>query len=286
MHYCINAYICVLFVLKDFLWSHFLCVCVSVFTIICKTTAASQSALIKVLRLHQQTQHKNLNPNLHADTEPPDFPADLRAFKNLVSDFNQSSPVRMKTYLCCEKGHTFPSDDAPSHCSFTEATYAQINKDKRRANKRGGGRVCGREVTSKRVPQVLVVFSVADQLRLILEQEQHIETFKSYLGCMPPAEEALDNKVFCDVFDGLAFRDIHRSADMRNSVDDVSELHLYLQSGLDYGQIARWSVGKLGLQLYNVINLPRGRRFTRNRTYVECVFVFVVYQLCVIHIYI
>ena len=138
-----------------------------------------------------------------------------------------------------------------------------------RQKQAGVGKACGCEVASKKVPLVLVVFCIADQLRLILKQEQDIKVFKSYINQMPPEGEHLDDKIFCDVYDGFAFRDIQNSADMCNSLDDNSELHLYLQSGLDYGQIARWSAGKLGLQLYNIINLPRQRRFVRNRTYVQ-----------------
>ena len=240
------------------------------------------------MKFLQRIRFETLNPNpQHVHGEPPEFPSDLRAFKKLVANFNATSIIKLKTYLCCKKGHTFPIDDAPPYCTYSGLSYAAINKRSARMRddskddscEVGGGPVCGCKVTTKKVPAVLVVFSIADQLRLILKQERNIKNFKSYIEQMPPEGEAWEDKIFCGIYDGAAFGDFQNSDAMRNCLEDNSELHLYLQCGLDYGQIARWSVGKLGLHLLNITNLPRQRRFRKNRTYVEvltrtvCVFV-------------
>ena len=191
----------------------------------------------------------------------PQIRSNYTAQKHLVP----SQPIRERVFSVCPDGHTHPKSDDPNNptpesCSYPATSYPQLNRMGKKPTDADLPR-CGKPVGDAASPPLnFIVPSIRDQLVAIFTKLNKLEYFKSYLDVMDKTATRNADKVFCTVYDGSAFSDLHEVDVTRNQKDCDDELKIYLIRGTDWGDLYKSSTYNLGIDVFLILNLPRPTR--------------------------
>lgn len=193
-------------------------------------------------------------------------------FAALNKEINEGTTVRSYLFCCCPAGHVYPVEKLENVEDLNFALGCGYDTQFHGRRPKHPKKPCGKRVWEpvscnkhkKRTPMMpFLVFSIEDQLKILLNRFNRITTWKSFLNTM----DANHNPhVYSEVYHGAAFRALQADPRTTNKHDEDAILNISVQIGHDFAQKWGWTQNDMGPLQLVLMNLPRAKRFRPSNT--------------------